>query len=203
MANRVLLGNLGSSNFGLKISKEGENVLTTAAKNLVFDSTKPRTGQIYAGGSSSSTSSTITWTSGSKPTLTYIPMYLIFEQGTKVYHEDFSGGTSEEQTEILQVNNQGAPWELTNTSLTPKGTDEDGYITHRTGEANGNYNILSDTTFALVHTSRTSGATTFVVLRIPCAYGFMGSSYIDASGSSQTFGSTNHPTFGNSQGLWT
>ena len=88
MANRVLLGNLGGSSYGLKISKEGEDVLTTAAKNLVFDSTKPRTGQIYAGGSTSSTSSTLTWTSGSKPTLTYIPIYFIFEQGTKVYHQE-------------------------------------------------------------------------------------------------------------------
>jgi len=69
MANRILLGNLGST-FGLKVSKEGQNVLTTSDKNLIFDSTKPRTGQIYAGGSNSGQSSAITWTSGSKPTLT-------------------------------------------------------------------------------------------------------------------------------------
>jgi len=51
--------------------------------------------------------------------------------------------------------------------------------------------------------NRTSNATSFLVLRIPCAYGFMGSTYVDASGTSQTFGSSNHPTFGNSNGLWT
>lgn len=199
MANRVLLGNLGSSNYGLKISKEGEDVLTTAAKNLVFDSTKPRTGQIYAGGSSSSTSSTLTWTSGSKPTLTYIPMYLIFEQGTKVYHEDKVVSNSVYDLDLYNLNNQGFAWELTNTSLTPKETNEGGWITQQTAGAGH----LSSTDFQLFHQNRTSNATTFVVLRIPSAYGFMGSSYIDASGTTQTFGSTNHPTFGNSNGLWT
>lgn len=199
MANRVLLGNLGSSNYGLKISKEGEDVLTTAAKNLVFDSTKPRTGQIYAGGSTSSTSSTLTWTSGSKPTLTYIPMYLIFEQGTKVYHQERIDSNQVYDLDFYNLNNQGFPWELTNTSITPKETADGGWIRQQTGSAGR----LSSTDFQLFYQNRTSNATSFVVLRIPCAYGFMGSTYIDASGSSQTFGSTNHPTFGNSQGLWT
>jgi hypothetical protein len=199
MANRVLLGNLGSSNYGLKISKEGEDVLTTAAKNLVFDSTKPRTGQIYAGGSTSSTSSTLTWTSGSKPTLTYIPIYFIFEQGTKVYHQERVDSNQVYDLDFYNLNNQGFPWELTNTSITPKETAEGGWIRQQTAGARR----LSSTDFQLFYQNRTSNATSFVVLRIPCAYGFMGSTYIDASGSSQTFGSTNHPTFGNSQGLWT
>ena len=50
MSNRVLLGNLGNSEFGLKISKPGENILTTADKNLIFDSTKNRNGQVLGGG---------------------------------------------------------------------------------------------------------------------------------------------------------
>jgi len=50
MANRVRLGDLGSSNYGLQVSKPGVNVLTATSKQLLFDSTKNRCGQIYAGG---------------------------------------------------------------------------------------------------------------------------------------------------------
>jgi hypothetical protein len=50
MGNRVLLGNLGSSNYGLKVSRAGTDVTTGADKDMIFDSTKNRTGQIYAGG---------------------------------------------------------------------------------------------------------------------------------------------------------
>lgn len=204
MANRVLLGQgssaRGSSNYGLWISKPSRNVLLTGDENIVFDSTKSRTGQIYAGGSTSGTSSTITWTSGSKPTLTYIPMYLIFEEGVKVVHEEFFNTNFEEDDDVIQINNQTGNWALTNTSITPKGTNEGGWITHSTAYANGNYNILSDTTFALSYASRTSGAAKFLVLRVPNAYGFMGSSYVNASGTTSTL--ANHPTLGNTNSLW-
>lgn len=49
MANRVLLGDIGSNDFGLKISKPGVDVTSATDKQLLFDSTKGRTGQIYAG----------------------------------------------------------------------------------------------------------------------------------------------------------
>lgn len=199
MANRVALGKLDSTNYGLRVSKEGENVLTTAAKNLVFDSTVTRCGQIYAGGTNSGTSSTITWTSGSKPTLTYIPMYLIFEQGVKVLHEFDSSANIEEAYDLYQINNQAFGWELTNSGLTPKTTNESGWITNQSG----NQGVIGSDYFSLFYVNRTSNATSFIVLRIPSAYGFMGSTYVDASGTSQTFGSSNHPTFGNSNGLWT
>jgi hypothetical protein len=199
MANRVALGKLDSTNYGLRVSKENENVLTTASKNLVFDSTVTRCGQIYAGGSNSGTSSTITWTSGSKPTLTYIPMYLIFEQGVKVLHEFETYANIEEAGDLYQINNQAFGWELTNSGLTPKTTNENGWITNNSG----NQQVIGDDYFNLFYVNRTSNATSFLVLRIPCAYGFMGSTYVDASGTSQTFGSSNHPTFGNSNGLWT
>lgn len=201
MANRILLGNLGSSQYGLKVSKEGADVTSTAAQNLIFDSTKPRTGQVYAGGSTSGTSSTITWTSGSKATLTYIPMYFIIEEGTKVIHEDFFVTNFEEDDDVLIINNQAANWELTNTSITPKTTRGDGWITHDDAYNSGSYGYLTSTSFALASHSRTSAATKFLVLRIPCAYGFMGSSYLDGSGSTQTL--TNHPTLGNTENLWT
>lgn len=50
MANRVLLGNRATGGQGLYISKAGQNVLTCADKELLFDSRKFRTAQIYAGG---------------------------------------------------------------------------------------------------------------------------------------------------------
>ncbi len=50
MANRVLLGDIGSNDFGLKISKPGVDVTSATDKQLLFDSRKGRTGQIYAGG---------------------------------------------------------------------------------------------------------------------------------------------------------
>jgi len=201
MANRVLLGNLGSGQYGLKVSKEGADVTSTAAQNLIFDSTKPRTGQIYAGGSTSGTSSTITWTSGSKATLTYIPMYLIFEQNARATHFNSQVTNFEEDEDITTMNNQSDAWKLTNSSIAPVTTPEAGWLTHQTAYDNGNYNGLSNTSFALFSDSRTSNATTFVVLRIPCGYGFMGSSYLDGSGTTQTL--ANHPTLGNTENLWT
>lgn len=48
MANRVIVGKRGSD-YGVFVSKAGENVLTCADKQLLFDSRKNRTGQIYAG----------------------------------------------------------------------------------------------------------------------------------------------------------
>lgn len=69
MANRILLGDIGSSQFGLKVSKPSVNVLTAADKQLLFDSRKNRTAQIYAGAaginfvnSSSQTDPTVTGT---------------------------------------------------------------------------------------------------------------------------------------------
>jgi hypothetical protein len=49
MANRILLGDIGST-FGLKVSRAGTDVTTGADKDMLFDSRKNRTGQIYGGG---------------------------------------------------------------------------------------------------------------------------------------------------------
>ena len=42
MANRILLGDIGST-FGLKVSRAGTDVTTGADKDMLFDSTKNRT----------------------------------------------------------------------------------------------------------------------------------------------------------------
>lgn len=72
MANRVVLGKDGSD-YCLKVSEPGDNVLSPS-EPLIFDSTVTRTGQIYAGGNSSSLSSSgVNW-SATKGQLGYIPL---------------------------------------------------------------------------------------------------------------------------------
>ena len=53
MANRILLGKDGSD-YVLKVSQAGDKVLSPS-EPLIFDSTSVRSGMVYAGGSSSST----------------------------------------------------------------------------------------------------------------------------------------------------
>jgi|SRR6056300_1258313 hypothetical protein len=62
MANRVLLGEDGSD-YVLKVSKPGVNVLTADDEELIFDSTKPEGSMILASGSTSITFSSIPYTS--------------------------------------------------------------------------------------------------------------------------------------------
>lgn len=65
MVNRIILGNLGST-YGLKVSKPGFDVTSTASQNLLFDSTNNNflrsivTGTLsLAAGTSASTSITL------------------------------------------------------------------------------------------------------------------------------------------------
>lgn len=63
MANRVLLGNDGSD-YVLKVSRDGVNVLTADDEDLIFDSTKPEGSMLLASGSTTITFSTYPYTSG-------------------------------------------------------------------------------------------------------------------------------------------
>jgi hypothetical protein len=63
MANRVLLGQDGSD-YVLKVSKPGVNVLTADDDELIFDSTKPEGSMILASGSTSITFSTLPYVGG-------------------------------------------------------------------------------------------------------------------------------------------
>ena len=83
MANRVVLGKLPDGNFGLLVSKPTENVLTTAAKNMLFDSRLNRTGQVYAGANnigSIGSSGDNFLTTNSKSSLGYIPLVIVSEK---------------------------------------------------------------------------------------------------------------------------
>ena len=179
MADRVVLGNLGSSNFGLRVSKPSTNVLSTTANNLIFNSTTTRVGQIYAGANFTATSSAITWTSGSKATLTYIPEVLVNEANTAILHNaNIVSNPSFDSFEEDLIREYDT-YKISNTSVTP---------------------LRMNVSYSPGNTSRTSAAGAFVVLKIPNAFGFMGNTYVDASGTTQNLG--NHPTLGDTANLW-
>ena len=179
MANRVVLGNLGSGNFGLRVSKPSANVLNTTANNLIFNSTATRVGGVYAGANFTATSSAITWTSGSKATLTYIPEVLVNEANTAILHNENIVSNPVEDIFTEDLIREYDTYKISNTSVTP---------------------LRMDVSYAPSNTSRTSAAGTFIILRIPNAFGFMGNTYVDSSGTTQNL--TNHPTLGDTGNLW-
>ena len=158
MANRVLMGNRSTGGFGAYVSKANNNVLTCDRKELLFDSSQPRAGEIYAGGSQSSLNNTGQnfLTTNSKSSLGYIPMV--------VHTEDKRGETN-----------------------TLTGTD-DGFYTDRMDVIETTLNTITPKTVGFVPSSSTSSFGTvvqsrisgtnctnikFMVLKIPLAYGYM------------------------------
>ena len=145
MANRVLLGNLGSNNYGLKVSQAGDNVLSPT-EPLIFDSTSVRSGMTYAGGNAATTTG-INWSS-TKGTLGYIPVAISMDdkKGT-VETSNQSGDEYEYQERRGMV-------ETTTTNINPIE-----FHGARFGGAAGD--------------SRTATNLKFIILRIPCQYGKM------------------------------
>ena len=157
--NRVLMGNRATGGYGLYVSKANSDVLNCARKDLLFDASQPRAGEIYAGGSLSSlgNSGQNFLTTSSKSSLGYIPMV--------VHSEDKRG-------------------EFNNTT----GTD-DGFYTDRMDSIETTLNTIRPVTIGseagpnvsnvLNETvgSRRSGLSCtnikFMVLKIPLAYGYM------------------------------
>lgn len=96
MANRVVFGNKGSD-YGLWVSKSGENVLTTAKQNMLFDSTVAETGGLvlktgtttvtFPTNNPNASSSFVYYNlDGSNGSLGYIPMIMFARvDGNKVY----------------------------------------------------------------------------------------------------------------------
>ena len=169
MANRVLLGKLPDGNFGLLVSKPTENVLTTAAKNMLFDSRLNRTGQVYAGANnigSIGSSGDNFLTTNSKSSLGYIPLVIVSEKNK---------GEREEQQGYF-VNNVSI-WKTTTSTFTPvearanPTTSSPASIDNNTPGDGRTYNAGSTG-------SPSSGVldalnVSYFVLRIPCAYGYM------------------------------
>lgn len=85
MAQRVLLGKRGASDFGLYVSKPGSNVQTASASDLLFSTDNNeapmliQTGNVSIADITANTqSSFVSWTDG---TLNYIPLVMIWNTG--------------------------------------------------------------------------------------------------------------------------
>ena len=183
MANRVLLGNLGSGNYGLKVSKKNIDVTTAADKDLLFNSNLHRTGQIYGGGSGinfdgvsgnpteSGGLNFLTSVTPNKASLGYIPLVVRTEKNM---------GEREDLTDFDYFIDQISLWETTQSSFIPSEAQANDFAEQapvsnftqpapQPGRSVGGTNINSGEEDAI--------NVTFFVLRIPCAYGFMNSTY--------------------------
>ena len=162
MANRVLAGNRSDGGYGLYVSKANSNVLTCDRKELLFDSSQKRAGDVYAGGNQGTTSGQNYLSTGTtKDSLGYIPLVISTED--KRGEKDTTDGDEEfyqSRTDFI---------ETSITSVTPKTMD---------GQ-------ISSSTSALpspISSRETASACTnfkFMVLKIPCAYGYMTSANFD------------------------
>ena len=160
MANRVLMGNRSTGGYGLYVSKAGNNnVLSCDRKELLFDSSQPRAGEIYAGGSQSSlgNSGQNFLTTSSKSSLGYIPM-VVHSEDKRGEFNTIDGENDGFYTDRMDV------IETTLNTITPKTIGS---------EPDPGTNAILDITVG----SRRSGTSCtnikFMVLKIPLAYGYM------------------------------
>ena len=167
MANRVLLGNRSTGGYGLYVSKDGADVTSCAKKDLLFDSTSVRSGMVYAGAKNLTLNDSADnfLTTGSKPSLGYIPLVISVEKNMGARFE----GDGSEYEDIDEI----SIWKTTTSTYTPctATTLDGGYSTAYSGPSNGrNYGEVSSTDENAINVS-------YFVLRIPCAYGYMTSTY--------------------------
>ena len=167
MANRVLLGNRSTGGYGLYVSKDGADVTSCAKKDLLFDSTSVRSGMVYAGAKNLTLNDSADnfLTTGSKPSLGYIPLVISVEKNMGERF-DYDGSESVDIDEV-------SLWKTTTSTYTPcTATTLDGAAsTEYLGPVNGrNYDGISSTNENAINVS-------YFVLRIPCAYGYMTSTY--------------------------
>ena len=159
MANRVLLGNRATGGHGAYVSKANSNVLNCNRKELLFDSSQARAGEVYAGGSQSSlgNSGQNFLTTSSKSSLGYIPM-VIHTEDKRGEFETGSGFDEElylERTDTI---------ETTTSTIKP--------ITIGTEIS---FNTVSLELITVQQRRNGLGCTNikFMVLKIPLAYGYM------------------------------
>ena len=187
MANRVQLGNIGSSQFGLKVSKPSENVLTTDEKNLIFDSRKNRNGQVVGGGvginfdngtASTSASETqgvnfLSVTGIQKEQLGFVPLVLHVEKNTGEF-EVFTAGDNDFYVSNLSMIETTStlicPVSFIPTNDTSNETQHTGIIDADVPTRGRSYDNLSSSAENCLNCS-------YYVLRIPCGYGYMTSSF--------------------------
>ena len=164
MANRVLAGNRATGGHGLYVSKANSNVLTCDRKELLFDSSQKRAGEVYAGGSQSSiagSGSQSYLSTGSKSNLGYIPLVIWTEdkRGERVDAQD-------EDNEMWRLRQDMI--ETTSSTIAPKSLGQG--IDSETSMTSGIFNRESQDSCTNIK---------FMVLKIPCAYGYMTSANFD------------------------
>ena len=166
MGNRVLLGNRSTGGYGLYVSKDGSDVTSCAKKDLLFDSTSVRSGLVYAGatGLTLNDSADNFLTTGSKASLGYIPLVISVEKNMGARFD----GDGSEYEDIDEI----SIWKTTTSTYTPctantLGSGGNGYIGPEDGRGYANFSNSEENAINV----------SYFVLRIPCAYGYMTSTY--------------------------
>jgi len=163
MANRVLLGNRSTGGYGLYVSKANSNVLTCDRKELLFDSSQKRGGEVYAGGSQSSiggTSSQSFLSTGTKDNLGYIPLVIWTEDKRGEFAEvDGDDEIYRERQDFIETTTSTIAPKTLGIQISPSYTADSGIDNRDSGESCTNIK--------------------FMVLKIPCAYGYMTSANFD------------------------
>ena len=162
--NRVLAGNRSTGGYGLYVSKANSNVLTCDRKELLFDSSQKRAGEVYAGGNQGTigTGGQNIYTTGSKDNLGYIPL---------VIHTESIKGEKEWVYNVMY-----GPWWWTDEIALIKTT-----LTTITGSAMS-CDDLEDMDAAGddgIGAARSISDIRWLALKIPCAYGYMTSANFD------------------------
>ena len=170
MANRVLVGNRATGGYGLYVSKAGSDVLTCAPKDLLFDSRQGvGSGLEYAGGQQTNVSTSINFLTDSgenKPNLGYIPLVLYAESMKSAWNFSYADGYQAREfwqstIELLKT---------TSSTITPYKMITSPVSGRRTSSNDPPNGYGYGVSQACVDLG-------FVVLRIPCAYGYMTSTY--------------------------
>lgn len=176
MANRVLMGNRATGGYGLYVSKANSNVLTCDKKDLLLDSTQKTSGlgNVYAGGSGLSLSGSQNFlTTGSKDNLGYIPLVITNETRNTTWNWA-DGNTADHVYRKYQSN--VSMFAFTSSTLTPSRVEA------QLSNAGAGSVTESRRTTVSQYGGGTGGSQAcvglnFVVLKIPCAYGYMNSTY--------------------------
>lgn len=169
MANRVLLGNRSTGGYGLYVSKANSNVLTCDKKDLLFDSTQNvgGTGQVYAGGFLSSLSTSqnfLTQTGTTKDSLGYIPLVICSEDMAGEYNAYWGGGYTFDQRWQSRIDFM----RTTSSTIAPAYMYEGNQIQDEDRR---------NATEAGYGSSHACTNLSYTVLKLPCAYGYMTSTY--------------------------
>ena len=189
MAERVKIGKISGSIYGVQVTKPGKSFSDTPApttKDMLFDSTKVRTGQIYAGGQGLNLTGTgKNWKTASgvtKADLGYIPLITLVEKNT-----GFSESDSSDDAEGYEFITDVSQWESTSDSVYPISANAN--IPSSSGTAsdgNNNSNFLASApsrgrSYGVLEDDNEVNCqnASFFVLRIPCAFGYMNNTYFE------------------------